>query len=265
MKNYISGDKCKEMMVEMLADIDRFCTEHGLRYMLAFGTLLGAVRHKGFIPWDDDVDIWMPRPDYTYFVKNYKHDHYKVISADTDPDYPLDYPKLHDSRTLVEEKGGDGSWGIFIDIFILDGIPSIETGKRMFRRAHRLRRVAANQRFTYKMKFSRNLPLSKNIAILIGRISHPFISLRSVLKKIDKENGRYDYSKCKYCGDLADIERIFLTSDFEHLVRADFEGHEFLIPKEYDMVLHRLFGDYMQLPPEEERVSIHGLKAFWLQ
>lgn len=267
MDNYINKpiplSECRRMMVDMLEDIDRFCTKHNISYQLTYGTLIGAVRHKGFIPWDDDVDIWMPRPDYSYFMEHYRHEYYKLLSVDSDDDYPLDYAKLHDSRTVVEETAGDGRWGLFIDIFILDGMPSKDEGERMFDTTARMRRVVANQRFTYKLKPSLRAPLSKNAAIIIGRILHPFISVHNVLKRMDNNNRRYSYDNCEYCGDLANRKRVFLKTDLQKTIRALFEGREFNIPAEYDFILRRIYGEYLQLPPEEKRVSNHGLKAFW--
>ena len=98
----ISPAEFRVHMMDILADMQRFCDEKGLRYYLSYGSLLGAVRHKGFIPWDDDIDIWMPRPDFERLQAEYDHPYYKVLSAWTDKDYPLDFPKVHDIRTVVE-------------------------------------------------------------------------------------------------------------------------------------------------------------------
>ena len=130
----ISPAEFRVHMMDILQDMQRFCDEKGLRYYLSYGSLLGAVRHKGFIPWDDDIDIWMPRPDYERFAKEYDHPYYKVLSAWTDKNYPLDFPKVHDIRTKVVEEGGDGEWGVFVDIFILDGIHSPEEGVKMMKK-----------------------------------------------------------------------------------------------------------------------------------
>ena len=149
----ISPAEFRIHMMDILQDMQRFCEEKGLRYYLSYGSLLGAVRHKGFIPWDDDIDIWMPRPDYERFCKEYDHPHYKVLSAWTDKDYPLDFAKVHDIRTKVVEEGGDGDWGVFVDIFILDGIHSPEEGVRMMKRVafHAQVQNRAQHRFQEKL------------------------------------------------------------------------------------------------------------------
>ena len=98
MEKQLTPAEVKATMVDILSDIHHWCETNGTRYYLAFGTLLGAVRHQGFIPWDDDIDIWMPRPDYDRFLKEYRHDHFKAVWAGNTPDYPLDFAKVHDTR-----------------------------------------------------------------------------------------------------------------------------------------------------------------------
>ncbi len=250
------------MLLDIMKDIDRYTAENGLRYWLISGTLLGAIRHNGYIPWDDDIDIWMPRPDYERFLKEYSHPYFKVLSASNDKEYPLDYAKVHDSRTLVEEEGGDGNWGISVDIFPLDGFPTVEVGKKMFEKTRKFRRIIANQRFTRKGKVGRRNGLVKNVSVIVGKIVHPFVSLNSLLLRIDKMMNRYDFDSCEYCGCLCWRELIF-TRKMVEPAKHVFEDSEFVIPQDYDSVLKIIFGDYMQLPPVEQRVSNHGVRAYW--
>jgi len=259
----INPSEHKEFMTRVMDAVDAFCLEHGLLYHLAYGSLLGAIRHNGFIPWDDDIDIWMPRPDYEYFKNHFKHEYYKFISADVCDGYPLDYAKVHDSRTVVVEEKGDGEWGFFIDIFPLDGIPSLKRGHHMFERARILRRLSANQRFTYKYKVDRASSIQKNTAIIIGKIIHPFITLRGVLKLLDNINKHYSFAESEYCGDLCSRERIYRRIDIIPTIIWHFEGRKFLVPKNYDEILRIVYGNYMELPPVEKRVSNHGIKAYW--
>ena len=96
----ISFDGTKDVLMGIIKDIDRFCREKGLRYSLAYGSLIGAVRHKGFIPWDDDIDILMPRSDYNRFIREYEHPYYKCFSQELDPEWALNFGKLSDTRTV---------------------------------------------------------------------------------------------------------------------------------------------------------------------
>jgi len=169
------------MMIDILHDIHCFCEEKGLHYYLAYGTLLGAVRHKGFIPWDDDIDIWLPRPDYDRFLKEYKSDHFEAIWAGNYPGYPLDFAKVHDTRTRLVEEGGDGNWGVFVDVFPLDGASDEKTWKQTLKSVAFVRHLIANQRFTRKISFSRKAGWKKNLSILVGRIAHPFLSMEKLL------------------------------------------------------------------------------------
>ena len=250
-------------MLDILSVVHDFCESLSLKYYLAFGTLLGAVRHQGFIPWDDDLDIWMPRPDYEKLCAEFSHPYLKILNARTQDDYPLDFTKIHDERTVVQEDGGDGNWGIFIDIFPLDGIPSIKEFERMKKTVKGYRHLEANQRFTRKFKISRSLGLKKAVAAIAGKLIHPFISLNRILKSEDAFISRYNFESCAYVSDLTDLKPLLLEKDItEERILLNFEGRKFFAPKEYDKWLTLLFGDYMTLPPEEKRVSIHGIKAF---
>lgn len=264
MVNEISPSDFKPMMTAILGDIDRWCSERGLRYSLAFGTLIGAVRHKGFIPWDDDIDIWMPRPDYERFIKEYDHEYFKVLSYMKTPGYSLEYAKVHDSRTIVTEAGVDVGWGISIDIFPVDGIPDRVAGEKLARKVSSARRLLANQRFTYKLKLSRTAGLKKNASIVAGKLIHPFLPVRWVVERVDKVMKAYDYDSCSFIGDFCDLKPFIVEKSFlENFVDLDFDGHSFKASAEYDRWLKGIFGDYMQLPPEEQRVSNHGIKAYW--
>ncbi len=260
----ISQTELRMMMVDILSDIHRFCETYHLRYYLAFGSLLGAVRHKGFIPWDDDIDIWMPRPDYNRFLKEYKSSHFAAIWAGNTPSYPLDFAKVHDTRTLLVEEGGDGNWGVFVDIFPLDGAPDKKSWKRVLKRVSSARHLIANQRFTRKLKFSKMAGWKKNLSILVGKIMHPVLSINKLLLWEDRMIQQYAFDECDHICDYTDLSPQFFDKKiFGETTELVFEGHFFLAPILYEKCLTMLFGDYMTPPPLNQQVSRHGSKAFW--
>lgn len=260
----IPQTEIKGMMVDILSDIHSFCETNNLRYYMAFGTLLGAVRHKGFIPWDDDIDIWLPRPDYDRFLKEYQSPHYAAIWAGNTPDYPLDFAKVHDTRTLVKEEGGDGNWGIFVDVFPLDGAPDEKSWKQILKRVALVRHLVANQRFTRNLAFSKKAGWKKNLSILAGRIAHPFLSMKKLLLWENRIMKKFPYEDCDHVCDYTDLTAQFFDKKiFSESVPLDFESRRFLAPAGYDKCLTMMFGDYMTPPPPEKRVSYHGSKAYW--
>lgn len=259
----IDNSKIKPMLVDIMDEIHAYAESNGIRYYLIAGTLIGAIRHNGFIPWDDDIDIVMPRPDYDRFLKEYSHPYLKIISSSNDETYPLDYAKVHDTRTLTTEEGGDGHWGVSIDIFPLDGLPTMKLACEQFEKTRKLRRLVANQRFTRKGKLKMSNGLVKNASIIIGRLIHPFVSFNKIMLKMDSLMKKYDYDSSEFCGCLCWRKLIFRRDMFGESTH-EFEGRTYHIPSGYDEVLRIVFGDYMQLPPEDKRVSLHGTTAYWL-
>ena len=260
----IPQNEIKGMMVDILSDIHTFCETHNLRYYMAFGTLLGAVRHKGFIPWDDDIDIWMPRPDYDRFLKEYTSPYYAAIWAGNTLNYPLDFAKVHDTRTVVKEEGGDGNWGLFVDIFPLDGSPDKKRWLLTLKQVSFVRHLVANQRFTRKLDFSKKAGWKKNLSILAGKLVHPFLSLKKLLLWEDRIMKKYAFDDSEHVCDFTDLAAQFFDKKiFSESVPLTFEGRTFLAPVDYNKCLTMIFGDFMTPPPPEKQVSNHGAKAYW--
>jgi len=263
-EKYIEQVDFRKQMLDILEDIHKFCLENNLRYWIAYGTLLGAVRHKGFIPWDDDMDICLPRPDYERFLKEYSHPNYKVISPYTDKDYPLDYAKVHDIRTIVKEQGGDGNWGIFIDVYPVDGVKSKEEFEKTKKKVRTYRHFVANQRFTRNYRLSEIKDSKKKVAAIAGKLMHPFVSMNYFLKRQDKVMRTSDFNSselvCNFCG----LEPLLFpkewVSEFEEI---PFEDRMFCAPKAYDNMLTLRYGDYMTPPSPERQKSLHDIKAYW--
>ncbi len=250
--------------LEIMKTIHAFCTTHGIRYSLAYGTLLGAVRHQGFIPWDDDLDIIMPRPDYEKFLDTFESDHYKVASL-RDSAYPYPYAKVYDSRTYLKEtlRHTYESLGIFVDVFPVDGLPASEWKQKQHYR---------KQRFLYKLYmsmeyfFSHEWSVKKNMLIAMGRSIEYFYPLRTILQRLEKNAKRYDYSYTQKVAVLTGEAGFIPIQEvaFDTLIFLPFEQSQFYAIEPFEAYLYALYGQYMTLPPKNERKSEHRYAVGWI-
>lgn len=268
MPKAINIDELKAIQLEILQSIHDFCQENNLRYFLAFGTLLGAVRHKGFIPWDDDIDIMMPRKDYESFVKSYKHSYYKVYDYRLNEEYVHPYAKVADTRTLLAEKANMKDIGINVDIFPLDGLADTKEASIDFLKSL----VPIKNKF--RMKILKPSPKNvwwKRIAIHLSKILVINTSLKSLSKEINQHIIDNPHKDAAFLGTPAGtdphaINNIYERELFDSYISLPFEGRYFMAPAGYDKILRNYYGDYMQLPPVEKRTSPHTLcEVYWLE
>lgn len=256
----IQEKELKGIQLDILCDVAAFCEKHGLRYFLAYGTLLGAVRHKGYIPWDDDIDIHMPRPDYEKFLNTYnnKGNSNVAVCNENDPHYRVAFAKVYRKGTIVKEfHFKQDVFGVYIDIFPLDGY----AGRKQAHRCGELRRYmhVKNSVFLPQMTFARKLRLAATKFILL-----PF-SLKSLFKAIKKsatecayDNSVKVYSSYSRCAE----KEVFPREIFDNYKMIPFEGKEFRAPIECDVYLSALYGDYMTLPPADKQISHHNSQAY---
>ena len=250
-------------LLDMLQWFHSKCVENGLRYYVVGGTMLGTIRHKGFIPWDDDIDVAMPRKDYDIFIKKFSSkatSQYSVeVPEKCNLDYTYVYAKLYNTQTtLVEHRRKIVKRGIYIDIFPLDGIGnSINEAYENYKKIYRLNRLHD----TMVCAFRKERKWYKNISIFLGRIVSPlFISERMVNMKITKKCMKYDFDESEYVGNLVGnwgYKEIMPRSFFGIPKEYDFEGITVLGVEKPHEYLTSLYNDYMQLPPIEKRVSHH--------
>ena len=259
----------KIILLDILTYFHDYCEKNNLTYYLTGGTLLGAVRHNGFIPWDDDIDINMPRKDYECFLDSFNKkcssSKYKAVSL-RDQGYYLTSAKVIDTTTRLREKvNANFDIGVYIDIFPMDNLTSdYSKARELFRDVGRYRNVLTLMNATLR----KGRVWYKNVAIQISRIFLAGLSREKVLKKIDKQSRKYENELgSKYIGTPCTAiygEKEILKSEwFTERCLLKFEGGRFWAPKGYDAFLTQLYGDYMQLPPEEKRVTHHDNKA-WL-
>ena len=258
-------EEYKSVVLEVLVSIDRICRENGLTYMLMYGTLIGAVRHSGFIPWDDDIDIAMPREDYYKLadIIAKQETGLNFLTIDNCPDTIYPYGKICDTRTVIKEKNFKqvSGYGAFVDVFPLDYMPDDQAEREKYCRDCRklIIWITHSSRTGYEHSGNLKTDLSRALAFCAGKAMNTQRLIRKLddkLKRFDQEHGKTAYMGIPW-GYYAD--KLYPASLLEELTELEFEGHHFFAPKEYDKVLRMRYGDYMKLPPENERVYLHSL------
>ena len=264
MRKLLTPEENKAILVEILDVIDAFCRQNGIKYSLTGGTLLGAIRHKGFIPWDDDLDLTMPRPDYDRFRKTFKADGYTLADLSLRNDCVEAFVKVcKDGTVQVDKNFGRELWGVNVDVFPLDGAPS-EGLAEHYAAMDTLRQKAFQICPYYKSVKKGRFALKVKYALKRLRYFYPG-SFMSLKKKLVENQKAIPYETASVVGPYYWVEktRAFLPKPvFDELGTVTFEGKEYLSVKDYDTLLKALFGDYMQLPPVEKRVSHHAYDSY---
>ena len=261
-------DICELQKIEfgILLDIDHFCRERGIRYFLCGGTLLGAIRHKGFIPWDDDIDIGMLRPDYERFLKEFTWPERSLVWHGNDPTYFFPFAKVLDDRTLLLDNDfPNNRIGVFVDVFPFDETNANPASwKRSVLRMEWFNKVLALRNIRL---FRKGRPLWNQLLVFFRAPLRLFPN-RMLLAWHARLNSRPPKTNkrkiaCFSTTNVYGVKDVHPHEAFDGNVAVEFGGTAFPAMKGWHVYLTDLYGDYTRLPPEEKRISHHNFRAWW--
>lgn len=253
-KTPITLDERKIIQLEMLDEIDAFCRNHNIRYSLAFGTLIGAIRHKGYIPWDDDVDLIMPLPDMLKFKEIFESEKLAYADIDTIPNYEFHFSRIYYLPTYRKRGLLEKSYGVNIDLYPVVGMPDTEEEIQQFLKDIDPLYQKKLKLVTKRYRWIRYLPF-----VFVPGYKSTIRKLRDIILF------RYPYETAKNYLHAGSMRRVnILDFDvFDGLIDVEFEGHTFQSMARYHEYLTHCFGDYMQFPPEDQRHPYHGGTYYW--
>ena len=266
----LTTKEIQDCSLEVMKFVDSFCRENRIKYCLAGGSLIGAIRHKGFIPWDDDLDIQLSRIEYNKLIHSFEDNSgkFKCFAPELGNSY-LPFARICDMQKTVAVPycpWCKETTGVFIDIFAEDGVPdSIDL---LNKRVKKLRKQigtlyqvrGASRRFSAEQNISRSLKLLAK-KVLFGRYE-----INSLLNSIIIDFTEDNYIASNYVGVMQNpmygVREHHRKKIFESYIDVPFEDACFMVVSDYDEVLRNIFGDYMKLPPEEKRVPGHSEHYF---
>lgn len=269
-KNVLTTKETQAISLEILKQVTDLCEKLNLRYVLIYGTLIGAIRHHGYIPWDDDVDIMMPRQDYDkllQYLSNHKLPNLTIFNRQTCPDYPYMISRISDDRYILEMENEEPvGMGVFIDIYPYDGLGKTkEEAIKYGLKGDRLSSLcyqATRKHFAIETTTSTIRKIIKYPVFLASKL----IGKDFFQNKLEKLGGAKDYESSEYVGCIIWLsggeKDIFPRNWFSETIIMPFDKYQFRVPKYYDEILRHEYGDYMKLPPEKERIGHHYFKAY---
>lgn len=263
----IDTDELKVLQTDVLEAIHGFCEKQGIKYTMGCGTLLGAVRHKGYIPWDDDIDIYLLREDYERLMKSFPplyDGKYKLVSLERDAAWERPYAKAYDNRTVFRENAAyKYVIGVGIDVYPIDNVPDDESEWVDYNR----KRLFFQRLFQMKfIRLNKSRSLWKNMLLVIVKGVLLPVSPSRFARFLDRYARKYNNASTRFVFENVQgvcVRRRFRKDVFLDIEDMSFEDRHFNGLKDYDEYLRNAYGNYMQLPPEEKRVPHHDFIAGW--
>lgn len=262
-------EELKKIQLDILLSFHKFCTENNINYSLAAGTLIGAIRHKGFIPWDDDIDVYLLREEYNKLVASYPclyNGRYKFVSLERDKKWHRAYGKLYDNMTIEVEKTQNvyADLGVGIDVFPIDDVPD---NHDEWCRYEKKRRFLRDIMTLKSLSLLKERSIKNNVIVLLGRLLLFFLPFSLLARLMDRKAQMHNNKGYKHvyenCLGVYNSEKPWLKEDIIEVIDTPFEDNIIKIMKGYDDYLTIIYGDYMKLPPVEKQISHHAFNAFW--
>ena len=248
--------------LEILKDVHQFCVKNGIMYSISDGSLIGAVRHRGFIPWDDDIDIIMRRPDFERFCRTYKSENFKLKYREQDKDCYVPYARVYDINKTWEKTVKpwcNEEVGVCIDVFPVDGVTdNKEEFRKYYKRSRFFFRCNSVSRIVSR-PFSKKRSLTSNARLLVRKIVFfngllsDWFSIRVIKRAKTIKYGETSHwgNISSMCDGIMDYHR---AETFTDVIMMDFEDTKVMVMNGYDEYLRDKYNDYMKLPPVEKRV-----------
>ncbi len=267
----ITDPELRQIQLDILKYINETCEKNDIFYSLSFGTMLGAVRHHGYIPWDDDIDICMDRENFERFVsvcKLNQNERYELLWLDTNKEYTLPLPKMVDKNTVLIQNALDerSSLGVYVDVFVCDKIPNDKRKLQKF-----IKKLNTYQKWWgySQMKY---VWRDRSVKSFVRRFVYGgfhLVNPRVFAKKLNKYAQKYNnnqdadhISPMVYNSGIRGIP-YFPCDFFDSCIKMTFEDADFPVSRHYDEALRIHYGDYMKLPPEDKQVSHHDFEVYY--
>ena len=250
----LTQEEWKKIVLDIVDEVDAFCRENDIRYALSYGSLLGAVRHGGFIPWDDDLDLSMPYPDMIRFKETFHSKNLQYCDLDTVKNYQFSFSRIAYKPTYNKVGLIAKDYGVNVDVYPVVGCPESDSEVEAFFEKIKEIGKTKKQFNVWRSRLVKYLPINT------------IPGCEAAVRKYRDCIFQYPFEGAKryfHNGGPIKLYQVFDYDVFENLVDIEFEGHRYLAPAKYDDYLTHIYGDYMTPPPEDKRHPNHVQRYYW--